>query len=163
MPRAKNLQSGLTLVEVLVAAAIILVFISALISAHNLYLTTAFSGLKKVKAIFLAEEGIEAIKLMKDKSWTSNIAPLTNGTNYYLTYDSATSLWESIATNTYIDSLFERRFVLSAVYRDGNQDIASSGTLDANTKQVIVYVSWSEKGATSTKSVATYVTNLIGN
>ena len=50
----RNLNLGLTLVEVLIAASIILVFLLALFGVHNLYLKTAFSNGKVIKAAGLA-------------------------------------------------------------------------------------------------------------
>ena len=164
MRSVTSFKKGLTLAEVVVASAIILILVVALFSAYTAYLKVAFSGINTVKAAFLAEEGIEAVKLLRDQSWTKNIAPLTAGANYYFAYNTGMSFWSTTTPNTFIDSLFERKFVLSAVNRDPTtQDISPGGTDDPNTKLVTVSVSWSERGATSSKSVATYVTNIIGN
>ena len=166
MLRASSL-TGFTLVEVLIAVSIIVIFIAALISTHTLYLSATFSGLNKVKAIFLAEEGVEAVKLLRDQKWTSSIAVLATGpTNYhYLSYDSSKSFWATSTVNTYIDSIFERRYILEDVYRDDTtKDIVTSGgTLDPNARKLTMFVAWSEKGATTTKSIVTYITNIMGN
>ncbi len=156
------LQKGITLVEVLVATAIILSFLIALISVHNTYLRSSFSNLDQIKATYLAEEGIEAIKGLRDTSWTTNIAPLVNDTSYYLVF--AGSQWATSTVPTLIDSKYTRKVVLSAVNRDTSSDITTSGgSLDSNTRKVNVTVSWSTGSATSTRSIDTYITNLFSN
>lgn len=162
MKKHSYFQKGITLVEVLVATAIILSFLIALISVHNTYLRSSFSNLDEIKATYLAEEGIEAVKGLRDASWTTNIAPLVNGTSYYLVYTG--TLWATSTTFALIDSKYTRKVVLSAVNRDASSDITTSGgSTDANTRKVNVTVSWSTGSATSTRSIDTYITNLFGN
>src|SRR3989344_2255522 len=78
-----KMSRGLTLVEVLIATSIITVFLVALFGVHSLYLKTAFSNGDIIKAAQLAEEGLEAIKFLRNTSWESNIAPLSLDTDYY--------------------------------------------------------------------------------
>ncbi len=73
------------------------------------------------------------------------------------------SLWQASTTNTYVGN-FERRVTFAAVYRDTNSDIVSSGgTLDSGARFVTSSVSWSVRGATTTRSVSTYLTDIYGN
>ncbi len=138
------MNKGLTLVEVVIASAIILAAIVTLLGVHTLYLKVALANTDSVKAAFLLEEGIEETRYLRDDSWSANIAGLTS-------------------TTTSIDN-FERMVTLSAVYRDSNGDIVSSGgTLDTNTKLITSSVSWMVNGATTTKSISTYLTNLYAN
>ena len=97
-------------------------------------------------------------KIFRDTSWTNISAPVT-GSSYYLTFNGTS--WATSTTNTYIDGVFERKIVLSDVYRDANDDIVSSGgVLDTGTRKATVTVSWYEKTATTTKSISTYLTNI---
>lgn len=156
----RNFNNGLTLVEVLIATSIILVFLLALFGAHSLYLRTAFSNGEVIKAAELAEESLEAMRFLRDSSWNTNIASLTLETDYGLIFSAGS--WQVSATDIWVDSIFERTVTLSAVYRDASGDIVSSGgTLDPNTVLVASSVSWSERGATTTKSISTYLTNLL--
>ena len=98
---------------------------------------------------------------MRDTSWSSNIATQSSGTVFYLAWSG--SAWSTTTTNTFIDSTFERKVVFSDVYRDGSQQISSSGTLDSNTKKVTVTVSWQSGGATSTRALTAYISNLFSN
>ncbi|MEX2013414.1 MAG: prepilin-type N-terminal cleavage/methylation domain-containing protein [Parcubacteria group bacterium] len=155
----KNLNDGLTLVEVMIATSIILVFLLALFGIHNMYLKTAFSGAKAVKAAYLAEESLEVMRFMRDSSWDENILPLALETNYGLVFNAG--VWQTTTTDIWMDNLFERTVLLSAVYRDISGDVVSSGgTLDPDTRMVTVTVSWENGTGTTTKSISTYITNL---
>lgn len=155
----RNLNPGLTLVEVLIAASIILVFLLALFGVHNLYLKTAFSNGEVIKAAGLAEEGLEAMRFLRNSSWDTNIASLALDTDYNLVFDAGS--WQAVTSNILIDNLFERKVRLSAVYRDASGEIVSSGgTLDPDTVLVVSTVSWPSGGATTTKTISTYLTNI---
>ncbi len=148
--------------EVLVAASIILVFLLALFGAHNLYLKAAFSSGEVIKATTLAEESLEVVRFLRNGSWDRNIAPLSLDTDYFLTFNSG--IWATSTTNAFLDNLFERKIRLSAVYRDVNGDIVSSGgTLDPDTRLVVSTVSWQLRNTTTTRSVSTYLTDLYEN
>src|SRR3989344_4495337 len=97
----KNLNHGLTLVEVLIATSIILVFLLAFFGVHNLYLKTAFSNGDVIKATELAEEGLEAMRFLRDSSWDVNIAPLTLDTDYDLIFSAGN--WQVSPTNILVD------------------------------------------------------------
>ncbi|MEK7066025.1 MAG: hypothetical protein AAB965_00445, partial [Patescibacteria group bacterium] len=75
------------------------------------------------------------------------------------------SMWTSTTTGygRYIDGDFDRTFVLSNVYRNSSDSIASSGTLDSGTKKLVVSVSYRTLLGTTTKTMSTYITNLFSN
>jgi hypothetical protein len=155
----KIYKKGLSIVEIVVAVAILLLIVSSLYTANIFYLKTILDNLNKVRASFIAEEGVEAVKLIRDQSWT-NISSLTPGNSYYLYWDG--SMWQSTTTNTYVEGVFERKFVVSNVNRDANSDIVASGvSIDSGTKKVAVTVSWLAGTSTSTKSISTYITNFV--
>ncbi len=154
-------KKGLSLVEIVVASAIILVAVVALLNVHNLYLKIAFSNANAVKAAYLAEEGVEAVRWLREVSWADNIATLSVGTNYGLARVNGN--WQVSVSNKYVEN-FERTISLSVAYRDANGDIVTSGgTLDPKTMLVVSSVSWPNGGATTTKSVSTYLTDLYEN
>lgn len=145
----------------MVATAIILAAVLALLGAHNLFLKMALSNANAVKAAYLAEEGVEAMRFLRNKSWDNNIATLTVGTNYGLVLSGNT--WQTSPTSKYVEN-FERTVALNLVYRDANGDIVSSGgTLDTGTLLLTSSVSWWTGTATTTKSITTYLTDLYGN
>ncbi len=151
------------LLEIVVGSAIILSFFIGVMYVFGQMTRLSTFNLESLQASFLLTEGVEAVKTIRDLGWQSNIAPLTSGTDHFLIFDSVNNTWLTTTDNLYIDNKFERRFTLDDVYRDGNQDIAGSGTLDPETKKLSVSVAWSNHGATTTKSISTYLTDLFDN
>jgi len=160
----KNFHRGLTLVEVLVAASIILVFTVSLVGVYNLYLRIVFANSYTVKAAFLAEEGLEVMRFFRDVSWENNILTLSKDTDYGLTFDNLSNVWMATTSIIFIDDQFERRITVSDVYRDASSQIVTSGgSIDPDTIKITSVVSWKRGSATTTKSISTYLTNIYDN
>lgn len=157
----KTNKRGFGLLEIVLAVGIVSLTLFGLSSTARVSYRLISDNTQKVKAVFLLEETIEAVRLLRDQSWQARIAPLATGTNYYLIFNG--TQWRSSASNEFVDDTFERRFQLADVYRDANDDIASSGTLDPDTKKITAYVSWWTQTGTTTESVSTYITDLFGN
>ena len=158
----RYVRSGSILVEALVAAALCLAVVVGVISAFTFTLKSALANTAKVQATFLENEGLEAVRILRDNGWTTNVASQTSGTPFYLFWDGTT--WVATSTNIYIDKIFERTVVLQNVNRDGSKNIVSSGgTLVANTRKVTISVSWRFGNATSTQSLSNYLTNIFNN
>ena len=162
--RKTNSTAGSGLVEILVAVSIFSIVLGSLITASNMYLSGAEENLKSTKGVYIAEEGMEAVKIMRDNDW-GNITTLTDNTNYYLYFDTSSStnnIWKATSTTSFIDSVFIRILKVNAVYRDLNGRIVESGgTLDSNTKKVSVSVSWPSKSTTTIKTLSTYIANIL--
>lgn len=157
-----KINKGFSLVEVLVVVFIATLSIFAVWKVYTLFIKISLSNPASFRASFLAEEGIEAVKFMRDSGWGSNIATLSVGTPYTLIFDGTT--WKATTTPLFIANKFDRRISVADVYRDGLGNIAGSGSLDLNTKKILVEVSWQkEAGATTTKTITTYVSNIFNN
>lgn len=156
-------KKGLTVIEVIVASAVFSAAVVSIGGAYNYFSRVAYRNTASVQAAFLAEEGVEAVRILRDYSWSGNIAGLTNGTTYRLTWNG--TRWGTTTSATLIDNQFDRTFVLSAVNRDGSFDVVTSGgSLDTGTRKVTVTVSWYLPGdGTSTKSVEAYISNIFSN
>ncbi len=157
MKKSSHTQ-GSVLLEVVVTSAIIslvsLSFLGTLATLSRFHQKNMLS----IKGGLLAEEGIEAVRFVKGSGW-SNLSSLPVNTPRY--FELATSSWGVTTTPEIIDGLFYRSFILYSVARDAGDDIVSSGgTLDPNTFLVESRVSWNWRGATSTVSYKTYVTNI---
>lgn len=157
----QNYKKGSGIIEIIVGLSIVLVGIFALLKTYNYYLKFALIHKYDIAATLLAEEGVEAIKILRDSNFTSKIAALSSGTVYSLAF--VNSFWESTTTRKYVDGIFDRTFLLNDVYREPTDDIGFSGTLDPNTKKVTVSVSYRGISGTSTKSISTYITNIFSN
>ncbi len=158
----RTAQQGFGLVEILVSVVIISLTLASIYSAVVQTIRISSENTKKIKATFLAEETIEALRLLRDTSWSSNISSLaTDGTNYYLAWSGGT--WTTTTTNTPIDAIFERKFTLNEVNRDGNDDIVTSGgTPDASTRLVTARVTWGSD-PNQEALLVTYITDIFAN
>ena len=152
---------GFGLVEVVISVSIISLSILGVMLVAQISQKVISESTRKVQAAFLAEEGIEAIKSMRDRSWQTDISLLNVGSDYYLSFNGAA--WVSTTTNAYLNNIFERKFVVNNVYRNVSDDIAESGTFDPDTKKITVSVSWFNRNSTTTSSVSTYIANLYSN
>lgn len=151
-------HKGSTLLEVLVVAgilsAICLSFIGTFVTVSRFH----EKNMLAIKAELLAEEGLEAIRLIKGNGW-SGLSALTPGNTYY--FDLATSTWGVTTTPEVIDGEFYRSFRSYSVSRDASDNIVTSGgVIDSGTLLFDVSVHWQWRGATTTANYKTYMTNL---
>jgi Tfp pilus assembly protein PilV len=162
--RKNKKNGGVSLVEVLVGCAIIITSVISILAVFGNLTKLAANNTIKIQGELLAEEGEEALRLMRDDGWDANIGSLTVGSTYRLAW-ATTSGWRATTSRAQIDDTFERTFVLSAVNRDSTSyDIVTSGgTLDSDTKKAVVSVSWAEPSGTSTKTVELYLYNSYDN
>jgi Tfp pilus assembly protein PilV len=158
-------KRGSLLIEVLIAAAIISTSMIAAVGVFGTMAHLAYRNTARVQASFLAEEGVEALKTLRNNSWNAKIKNLTLNKPYYLYW--LNSSWNVNASSTMIDNQFLRYFTLSNVYRDSNFNIVASTTsgasIDTDMRQVTVNVDWTDEAGTSTKSITTYLYNLFAN
>lgn len=151
--------SGFGMLEIVVGVTIISLALFGLVTVAQISMKVSEETVNNTKSAYLLEEGVEAVKIMRDTDWT-NIASSTPGTYFYLNFNGTT--WSTTTSNALVDGMFERKFVLQNVNRDEiSQDIVSTGgVLDENTKKLTVLVSWKFRNSTTTKSISTYITNL---
>ena len=148
---------GIGLVEVVIASAILVLIVTGIASVYRIMLRSSGEILRGTEAQFLLEEGFESVKVMRDTAW-SLVGSSTPGTSYTLVWNAGT--WNITTTPNLIDGIFDRRVVFSRVYRDSDDDIASSGTLDTDTYGVTVSVAWRTQAGTTTRSIGSYIGNL---
>ena len=90
IPYFKN--AGFSLIEVLIACSIITVTIFALMSAAQQGLSLSNQALRQTQGNLILQEGAEAVKSIRDASWTT-ISNLTVGSTYYLSFNTSTNIW----------------------------------------------------------------------
>lgn len=159
--KKKSLQfkKGITVVEVLFAAAIMASFIGFLSLAFLLYLQIATAGPKHTAGVFLADEGVEAVKSIRNKGWASEIETLNKDVSYhlYLSNDG----WQATTTEQLIDGTFTRVFVLKGVERDVDGKIVEvGGVLDTDSLRVDVLVTWDGLIGRSEIEMSSYLMNI---
>lgn len=159
---------GLGLMEIVIGISIISLSLVGLVTAFNVFMRAGLSNTNKIQATYIMEEGLEAIRYLRDSGWASNISSLTSGTPYYITFDG--SNWSTNATKTLIDNKFERNITIADVYRrnldDDIIDISSPDpkTLDPNTKKATIGVFWDGFGSTTNEvNAVIYFTDFFNN
>ena len=157
----KQGNKGFSLIEVLIACTILSLSVLSLISASTKGLQVSRQALRQTQVAYLLEEGGEAVKSIRNDAW-SNISGLTNGTTYYISFNTGTNKWTTSTTPNTIDSIFTRTVVISAVNRDSNDDIVTSGgTLDSLTKKVTVTVTYTlPDNISSSKTLSFYISDI---
>ncbi len=154
---------GFSLIEVVVVASIFSFFMVALVTYYKKVLDVSQDTTRHIQSGFLIEEGMDVIKLLRDESWALRVAPLSTTTAYYLYWNG--TVWGATTTVQKIENVFTRSVLITDVFRDVNDTIASTGTHDPGTKKIHIDVSWPRKGgnASTTDSAETYITNLFSN
>jgi len=151
-------KKGFGMVEVLVGASIISLTLMGLVSLGQNYLKISNRNNEALQATFLLEESLEAVRLLRDDDWDVNIATLSSETDYFIIFNG--SQFEATTTYGLIDGLFERKIVVSDVFRDPNDIIVPVGTLDDGIKKITAQVSWNSPSGTTTKSISTYLADI---
>lgn len=158
MKNIKFKNSGFSVIEVLIACLIISMVSLSLISATTKGISLSNRALRQIQANMLMEEGVEAVKSVRDASW-SNISGLTQENNY-LSFSSNTWNLSNANQVEVVDGIFTRTIKLSSVNRDTNDNIAPTGTIDARTRKVSVVVSWNSSGTTISKEINFYINDI---
>ncbi|MFC1721218.1 prepilin-type N-terminal cleavage/methylation domain-containing protein [Patescibacteria group bacterium] len=151
--RLRSRSWGFSLVEVVVSTAIITIVLLGLATAANGAIVLSRETGKKIEAQFIAEEGLEVARIMRDSSW-DNFAALSTSTEYYLVFSGGQ--WATSTTPNLVDGTFDRTISFHDVYRESHDDISTFGTFDPNTKKATVSVSWLKGSATTSVSMSTY-------
>ncbi len=149
--------AGVTLIEVLVSISIITVLLGVIGYSVNSYVAAREALLESTKATYLAEEGLEIVRSIRDTDWNT-IDALPLNTRRYLEVSTTT-----VAIDTspeIIDGEFARFFIVREVHRNTSDDIVSPPTgtsvVDPGSKQIDMYV----VGPSGTTTLSSIITNL---
>jgi Tfp pilus assembly protein FimT len=157
-PFAQRGERGVTAIEIVFGvsiAALVLIF-----SVHSIlqFVNAGRVAGEKAKAIYLAEEGLELVRFVRDESWNT-ISGLSANTTYYLW---ATGSAVGVTTTPQVTDGYTRSFRISNVYRNSSDDIVASTTggasADTDSKYVALTVTWG--APTSTVSFTSILTNI---
>src|SRR3989338_11430647 len=131
-------SKGFSIVEVLLSSSIIILIVTVFMWAFFYGSeSTAIAG-QRARAIFLAEEGLEASRNIRDE----NFSNLTDGIKGLAI---SSNQWAFSGTSDITDSFFTRQITIS-----------SAGT---NRKQVVSSVTWQQNNQrTGSVSLTTYLT-----
>ena len=153
--KLENNNRGVALVEVLIGISLITivgVFIGVTITQ---YVATRNIILSDTNKAYLAEEGYEIIRFLRDENW-SNISGLSNNTYYYL--QVSTSTLSIGGTPELINSKYHRSFKVQSIYRNASGNIVDSSVagsvLDTDARNLFVYVA-DENSTTTFEAILT--------
>jgi len=150
-------MQGSVLLEVVIVLSVMTILVLGVVQLSVYNIRTSRMVLDETQAVYLAEEGIEIVKLLRDDGWAI-FADTDRGTSYYLT--QGIDGWEFSSTPVSTGD-FSRTITIYDVERDISDDIAVSGTADEQTLRVVSSVSWSHAGSTVERSFSTYITDFL--
>jgi len=133
-----KLTSGQSIIEVIIALAIFVFIVGSGVVAILGAFTTTRLAEEETQATQFASQGIEAVKSIRNQGWNN----LNNGI-YGLSNSSGDWTFSGLSDDPDGQGKFVRAVTISNVERNGNNDIVSSGgTIDDQTKHVLVAVTW---------------------
>lgn len=158
MNKNRKFTKGISIVEILIAIAVIVIGLAGLLGVATFSLKISTLIKETTRANNLAQEAMEAVRNFREGTdWNTNgLGTLTAGLAYYPQKSTdIPAKWQMISGEETIDG-FTRKVIFNNVQRDGNDNIVESGgTNDPDTKKLTVTVSWKEEKI----EIVTYLTN----
>lgn len=159
----KKINLGQSIIEIIVAVGIILIIAVTAISTIVQSFTIVRLGDNETDATLWDQEGIEAVRSIKNQAWTN----LTNG-NHGVATGSGVWAFSGISN---VKGIYTRQIAVSDIYRDTSGNMQTSGCanmLDRNAKRVVATNNWnSSPTRANSVSLETYYTNwkkrVVGN
>lgn len=160
--RKKLSERGFSLVEILIGSSIICLSLILIINLENGISKLGFGSTSRVQAGLLVEEGYTAVKNMRNISW-QNISTLSDNTPYKLFWDQIDGTWKVTTYTNLIDNEFDRTITFYSVNRDVDtfDIVQDGGVIDPGTRKFTINVSWQDDNGTSTRSMTSYVHNVL--
>ncbi|MDO8558506.1 MAG: hypothetical protein Q7S09_04980 [bacterium] len=158
----RNSQRGISVIEVMIVIFVATVLLFSIAEVAGLSHRISSEKKLELRAGYYAHEGVEALHAMRDESWSTRIGTLSASTTYYIVPTASAWILSSSDPGA-LDGFFTRTAVMQNVYRDTNDDIASSGTLDPDTKKFTITLTWGTQTGTKTLAIEAYLTNLYKN
>lgn len=153
----KTVQPAFSLIEILLGLTLFAIFASGIFYLSADTVDYDVRQNLKSEAMRYAQEGLEATRMIRNVDFLE----LTSGDHGFQYSGDA---WAFSGTSETINQFYTRTVTVSDVYRDGSNNIAVSGTLDAFTKKVLSTVSWTWRGfLPQSVSLTTYLTDWTGN
>ena len=161
MPQHLFGNKGISLIEILVAVAIISSVLISLLGLTSFCLRITSIINQTNKANNMAQEMMEQIRNFRDvTSWNvDGLGAITSNIDYYIQKSGTPATWQLIQGTETVNG-FTRKVVFEDVMRNLDDDIVDSGGVnDPNTKKVTVTISWEERGNSRQIELLSYFTN----
>lgn len=161
MTNFKNKKSGFGLVEIVVITAVVTITLFAFLQTGIVSIKLLRQEKENLEATLLAQEALEAVRSIRDESWANNISTLASGAKYYPVVENGK--WKLTTTSSgLINGKYARYVIFADVYRDSEDKIALTGTLDAGTKKVMAYATTTAKVTQLTAYLTNFQASLAG-
>ena len=163
---ARRRQAGFTLIEAVVAITVFSLGVVALIGMSTIAKSTSEQGRDSVQVSNYLQEGIEAVRLLRNNSW-NNVS--TNG-GYRLSAQAGQNPpWQLVSGGSETIGKYSRSVAIATVRREdmdgsgtltaGDRIVATGGAFDdPDTKKVTVTITWQQGTRTITRQLYAYVT-----
>src|SRR3989339_646451 len=149
-------QRGCLLIETILVTFLFGVIATGLVATLVTSTTSAKQGAEYIVATGYLQEGIQAVRSIRDQDWSA----LSSGTHGLKT---TSGFYELNGVSDSLDAgVYTRTITIDPVYRTGSLtgDIAPAGVLDENTKKVTVAVAWNvQAGRNQNINSIFYITN----
>jgi Tfp pilus assembly protein PilV len=154
MKKIKN-KKAFSVIEIMLASALFLVMAISISSLLAQTYSSSRLGNEQSIATQYAAEGLDAVRSIKNQSFSSLINTTGSGVAV------SGGVWTFSGTSTVLDGEYVRTIAITDVYRDVNGNIVSSGgTLDSSTKKASSTVVWSTTPSRQNSvTLTTYLTN----
>ena len=152
------MSRGISIIEIIIVIAIVTTAFVGMLQLASYEIRTEGAAQDTVEAYLLARQTLEAARFVRDDSWTT-FSGLATGTTYYPVQSGGK--WTLSASNPGAVDGFTPSVILKQVYRDANNNIAQSGSLDAGTRDLVAAVNWTTRGGVArTVSLETYLAKI---
>ncbi len=156
MQRRKCIQHGIGMIEIMVAVVVIGLGLVGVVSLFSYSLRIQNNERQRVRAAVYLEEGMEAVRAMRNESWAGIPVPGI----YYLQLSGGA--WSLTASNPgLIDGIYTRRIIVIPAYRAGGNLLdqgAGGGVVDPDSVKIRVEVTWAEGTQTKLEFIESYFT-----
>ena len=149
-------RPAFSLIEIVVVLFLIVVIVPAINNVLSQSVRAMGSMQREVEALYLAQEGMEVVRAIRDESWDAFV--LQDGQKYLNNLSNPPTLSQS---SNLIDDKYQRIVLIEQLWRDSNGELTtqSAGNTLADARLVTVTVQWTEFGQTQSVELKTYLTN----
>src|SRR6266480_4563287 len=154
MKKIKNLQSGQSLIELLVTMGIAAIIFPALMTGLVATRNGKAQQIQRTQAVALLKETQEIIRVVRENNW-SYVGNLSE--NDIVHPVASGNTWVFANGSELVTTTLTRQIVAHNVYRNNGTIVTSGGTLDPSTKKLVTTISWNTPIANSV-SATTYIT-----
>lgn len=153
-------NQGVALIEIIVGVAVLAVILVTISLSITTYVDARGALLTQAKTTYLAEEGLEILRAIRDEDW-NDITAEPVATTLYLDVTSATLSITNLPE--VIDVDYARSLEINSLYRNGDDDIVDSSapgaTLDSESRLIEVSVTGPD-GTVTLNSILSNVHNI---